>query len=111
MKFCPQCGKELSVQNSKFCGECGASLTSIESPQSAPSAATYARVESPTTSVVTSLSDDDEVTTVKLNVYDLGIKLEETTAAIFEKMGYSVERRQKPVTQSEAFTTEFRILN
>ena len=47
-------------------------------------------------------SEDDESETVRLNVYDLGIRLEETTASIFEKMGYTVQRRQKPATQSGA---------
>jgi len=46
---------------------------------------------------------------VKLNTYDLGVQLENTTASIFEKMGYSVEKRKRVPTKSGA-TAEIDIL-
>jgi predicted RecB family endonuclease len=52
---------------------------------------------------------DEELGPVKLNTYDLGVQLEDTTASIFQKMGYSVEKRQRVQTKSGA-TAEIDIL-
>ena len=52
---------------------------------------------------------DEELEPVKLNTYDLGVQLENTTASIFQKMGYSVEKRQRVQTKSGA-TAEIDIL-
>lgn len=54
-------------------------------------------------------SESEDEGPVKLNVYDLGIQLEGTTAAILEKMGYSVKKRQRVPTKSGA-TAEIDIL-
>ncbi len=52
---------------------------------------------------------DREPESIKLNIYDIGVQLEEATAAIFEKMGYSVKMRQRPPTKSGG-TAEIDIL-
>ncbi|MEM0316268.1 MAG: zinc-ribbon domain-containing protein, partial [Archaeoglobaceae archaeon] len=62
MKFCPHCGARLSIESAKFCPECGSKLHADNySPE-----AKGDQVE--------------EFQEVKPNVYDLGVKLEETTA-------------------------------
>lgn len=71
MKFCLNCGAKLSIENAKFCPECGVKL-SLEDSQ--------IRVEE-------DQYKEEEYQEVKLNVYDLGVKLEETAAKIFEKNG------------------------
>lgn len=53
--------------------------------------------------------EDHEIASVKLNVYDLGVKLEETVAEIFQRMGYSVESRTRVPTRSGA-TAEIDVL-
>lgn len=55
------------------------------------------------------LSEGEEAESVRLNVYDLGVNLEDTVAAIFNKMGYSVETRKRMPTSSGA-TAEIDIL-
>jgi hypothetical protein len=45
----------------------------------------------------------------KFNTYNLGVDLENTTASIFEKMGYSIEKRKRLPTKSGA-TAEIDIL-
>jgi len=92
MKFCPHCGAKLSVENAKFCPECGAKL-SLEDSQIKVEEDQY----------------EEEYQEVKLNVYDLGVKLEETAAKIFEKMGYKVELRKRLATRSGA-TAEIDVL-
>jgi len=54
-------------------------------------------------------SEEEETGPVRLNVYDLGVNLEETVAAIFNRMGYSVETRKRVPTTSGA-TAEIDIL-
>jgi hypothetical protein len=55
------------------------------------------------------LVTEEEHYTVKLNTYKLGVDLENTTAAILEKMGYSVEKRKRLPTRSGA-TAEIDLL-
>ncbi|MFH1579805.1 MAG: restriction endonuclease [Thermoplasmatota archaeon] len=104
MKFCPNCGVPLQTANPKFCPECGANLQTPQAPEDrtmksvAPSQPTPVMPPEP-----------DEVESVKLNVYDLGIRLEEMTAAIFQRMGYSVEMRKRVQTKSGA-TAEIDLL-
>ena len=64
-------------------------------------------VQPPTAHPQPALEEDSEP--VKLNTYDLGVQLENTTASIFQKMGYSVEKRQRVQTKSGA-TAEIDIL-
>ncbi|MGC8935664.1 MAG: restriction endonuclease [Thermoproteota archaeon] len=92
MKFCPHCGAKLGVEGAKFCPECGSKLSYEDSSMK--------------------LEEDqveEESQEVKLNVYDLGVRLEETAAKIFEKMGYKVELRKRLATRSGA-TAEIDIL-
>ena len=102
LKYCPHCGTQLPVPNSKFCGECGASILTQEASSAQSTFSGRAINQISNKSRIVTKSDDEEHEPVSLNVYDLGIRLEETTASIFEKMGYSVQRRQKPATQSDA---------
>lgn len=53
--------------------------------------------------------EEDEFPQVKLNTYKLGVNLEDMTAAIFQRMGYSVEKRKRVPTVSGA-TAEIDIL-
>lgn len=81
----------MSIESAKFCPECGSKLHADNySPE-----AKGDQVE--------------EFQEVKPNVYDLGVKLEETTAKILEKMGYKVELRKRLPTRSGA-TAEIDIL-
>lgn len=99
MKFCPECGVQLPVPAPKFCPECGTNLRTGGVPDSTiPQIITPRKRYSDTRSA--ELASESESEPVKLNVYDLGIRLEETAAAIFEKMGYSVKMRQRPPTRS-----------
>jgi HJR/Mrr/RecB family endonuclease len=52
---------------------------------------------------------EEELEPVKLKAYDLGTQLENTTALIFERMGYSVEKRKRVPTNSGA-TAEIDII-
>jgi HJR/Mrr/RecB family endonuclease len=64
---------------------------------------------STTVSESTQPTIEEELEPVKLKAYDLGVQLENTTAAIFEKMGYTAEIRKKVPTKSGA-TSEFDII-
>jgi hypothetical protein len=99
MKFCPNCGTQLQAPNPKFCPECGTNLQVNLASESASNQATT-RNEPQVQRTVAEPDVDQELEPAKLNVYDLGVKLEGTTAAIFEKMGYSVKMRQRPPTKS-----------
>jgi predicted RecB family endonuclease len=102
-KFCPNCGTPLATQDIKFCPECGTNLQAV--------LANLAATSTPT--IFPDLSDertrDTEEEHFRLNVYDLGVKLEETVASIFESMGYCVERRKRLPTKSGA-TAEIDVL-
>ena len=91
MKFCPNCGTQLQVQNQKFCPECGINLQAASSPSNSKQS-TNAKDD---ISQPYEPKNEEEPDSVKLNTYDLGVRLENTTALIFEKMGYSVEKRRK----------------
>lgn len=108
MKFCPNCGTSLQTPNPKFCPECGTSLQSAANVQ--PTKGMQHPTQSPAAvSQPTQETIEDELEPVKLNTYDLGVQLENTTASIFEKMGYSVEKRKRVPTKSGA-TAEIDIL-
>lgn len=104
MKFCPECGTQLPVPNPKFCPECGAKLQ-------APSASVddVSLDSIPPQPKSGEASEDDEFPQVKLNTYELGVNLEDMTAAIFQRMGYSVEKRKRMPTKSGA-TAEIDIM-
>lgn len=93
MKYCPNCGSRLSTTASKFCSECGANIQVSESPEAEK--VQKGELAQPTS---TASREDVEVVSVKLNPYDLGRHLENTTAAIFERMGYTVQKRQRVVS-------------
>jgi hypothetical protein len=97
LKFCPNCGVTLKLPNPKFCSECGEKILSQESPNSQAKELTKNSAE------------NDAETEPKYNTYKLGIDLENTTASIFEKIGYSVEKRKRVPTKSGA-TAEIDIL-
>ncbi|MEM5784673.1 MAG: restriction endonuclease [Candidatus Aenigmatarchaeota archaeon] len=93
MKFCPYCGTNL-----QFIGKVSQATTFQQhiQPSIAPSQPTQQPIE-------------EDLEPVKLNIYDLGLQLENTTALIFEKMGYKVEKRKRVPTKSGA-TAEIDIL-
>jgi hypothetical protein len=97
LKFCPNCGTALKLPNPKFCSQCGKKLLSDE-PVKAPEIASS--VDN---------SPEEELKPKKLNAYTLGLEFEKTTAAIFVKMGYCVERRKRVPTKSGA-TAEIDLL-
>lgn len=90
LKFCPLCGAPLQIQGSRFCPSCGAGLVSNQINNAQSSILTESKHEAP----------QDEEQETKLKVYDLGVKLEETTAAILQKMGWSTQLRQRMPTRS-----------
>jgi hypothetical protein len=88
LKFCPFCGAKLVITGTKFCSECGAAF--IVNPQN---------ISSNNTNLNTSYSPEREIqqeeeTIIKPKAYDLGVNLEETTAAIHKKMGWNALMRQ-----------------
>jgi hypothetical protein len=83
--------------NPKFCSDCGEKLQSEESSDS--------QIKQSTNSHGQAIEELEP----KYNTYKLGIDLENTTASIFEKMGYSVEKRKRVPTKSGA-TAEIDIL-
>lgn len=100
MKFCPECGKPLQIANPRFCPECGADINLGGSAQA----------NHLTESGALPIDEqEDEFQSVRLNTYDLGVNLENMTAAIFGRMGYSVEKRKRVPTRSGA-TAEIDLL-
>jgi hypothetical protein len=99
LKYCPNCGTSLKIPNPKFCSECGLKISSEQSPEEP-------QFKEKT---LNSNQSEEEFVPVRLNTYNLGIKLEETTASILEKMGYSVEKRRRIPTKSGA-TAEIDLL-
>ena len=102
MKFCPDCGTALQNPNPKFCPECGTSLQAVGGATPSKSPPFQAQSVTQTSSSASQQSEEEELEPVKLNTYDLGIQLENTTASVFEKMGYTVERRKRVPTKSGA---------
>ncbi|MEM4071652.1 MAG: restriction endonuclease [Saccharolobus sp.] len=105
--FCPNCGKP--VQNDmKFCPYCGTKLQSIGNVS--PATISQQPIQPPIVpSQLTQQPIEEDLKPIKLNIYDLGEQLENTTASIFEKMGYSVEKRKR-VTTKISRTTEIDII-
>lgn len=101
-KFCSECGNQLPIPCPNFCPACGRNLTGGVAPSSREAKGLGFTEEAYQES-------DEELTPVKIDVYDLGIKLEETAAEIFQRMGYSVERRKRVPTKSGA-TAEIDLL-
>ncbi|MEM0342905.1 MAG: restriction endonuclease [Thermoplasmata archaeon] len=103
-KFCSECGAQLPALTAKFCPECGSRIQTSDSELSVPRPTTP-----PAPSSASEVQELEDVEPVKLNIYDLGVKLEETVAAIFQTMGYSIEIRKRLPTKSGA-TAEIDIL-
>ena len=91
LKFCPNCGNALQGTNGKFCPECGYNLQSHLQSTSSP----VQKQSILSLKAVDTHQAEEEIEPPKLNTYNLGVALENTTASIFEKMGYSVEKRQR----------------
>jgi hypothetical protein len=91
LKFCPNCGESLKEPNPKFCTECGEKLQSLNTPNEQQ----VKNSSKPSTFT-------EEVISPKLSTYRLCTDLENTTASILEKMGYSVEKRKRLPTKSGA---------
>jgi hypothetical protein len=98
LKYCTNCGTALGASNPKFCSECGEKLGSEQGSKKKPLSVAQ-----------NSSLLEEEAGPVKLNTYKLGVDLENTTASILEKMGYSVEKRKRLPTKSGA-TAEIDIL-
>ena len=71
VNFCPNCGNKIT-DSAKFCSKCGYSLQQI------------------------SKNETKQVQTEKTaNIYELGEKLEEAVATIFQAKGYNTSRRKR----------------
>jgi Holliday junction resolvase-like predicted endonuclease len=102
MKFCPKCGASIKVPDPKFCSECGADIGyNIDLPPPPPEDQEPVQ-EPPAPSQRTKPAVIEELESIRYKAYDLGVRLEDTTASIFEKMGYSVEKRRRLPTRSGA---------
>lgn len=102
MKFCPECGAPIKVPDPKFCSECGADIESKTDLPPPPPEDQESAQESPAPSQRAKPAVIEELESIRYKTYDLGVRLEDTTASIFEKMGYSVEKRQRLPTRSGA---------
>lgn len=107
MKFCPSCGTPLQASNQKFCPECGINLKSYgvapsPPPPPPPSDSNQSIFPTNNSSQFHESINEETIETTKLNTYNLGVDLENTTASIFEKMGYSIEKRKRLPTKSGA---------
>jgi hypothetical protein len=100
VKFCPNCGTSLQVPNPSFCTECGFNLRGANPGATAAPIKPDSQVDIVEATV--SPDEDEIIQTAKPNVYELGTALEDTVQRIFEKMGYSVEKRQRPDTKTGA---------
>jgi len=107
--FCFNCGKELPVFDAKFCPYYGVAqpiAKSVEKPVGLGSSEESFGVGSGGASAA---SDGGAFGQPRPRAFDLGVRLEETVASIFERMGYSVQRRVRPATRTGA-TAEIDIL-
>ncbi len=99
LKYCPNCGTVLQPQNQKFCSECGVNLQTLNGNSIIKEQASK---KNQTSVVQLETENEENIKPIKLNSYDLGIRLENTTASILEKMGYAIEKRKKMPTKSGA---------
>jgi hypothetical protein len=88
LNYCPNCGKRVDSVEDRFCGGCGFVLNN---PSDSKDEGDLGETES-----------QETVQKLKPNVYKLGVQLENTVASIFENMGYTVEKRQKPETKTDS---------
>lgn len=79
MKFCPECRAKL-LANPKFCSECGIDLKKYISENSEP------------TEII---RPDESIEEISDSSRELGNKLEDAVATIFQKRGYEIILRQK----------------
>ncbi len=87
MKFCPYCGAQVQVTDSKFCHECGKSLQSnVPNGQASTIEPSHPERE---------LQESEGLLPVTPKAYDLGKNLENIVADIHRKMGYNVELRRQ----------------
>jgi hypothetical protein len=107
MKFCPNCGVKLEVQQAKFCPECGASLAKTTSNDSRILEPSVKQTSIPNsaskgTPVIAPILEPDlsEQDLPEINIYELGVKLEEVVEKIYQSRGYSTNRRQKIMGES-----------
>lgn len=103
-KFCPECGGKLPTPDAKYCSDCGTRLEATTASDT--SFPRRGREHEPPGC---DYSEENLTSPIRVNVYDLGVKLEETTADIFQRMGYHAERRKRMPTRSGA-TAEIDIL-
>ncbi len=92
MTYCHNCGKELPSPDSKFCPYCGAQQIIQQNVLNVQTVKT----------AVESVDEDEVFEMPKPKIYDLGVKLEDTSASIFEKMGYVVQKRVRLPTKTGA---------
>jgi Restriction endonuclease/zinc-ribbon domain len=90
MKYCWNCGAQLQSEASKFCSECGTNLT----------ATTTRNLDKPKESQTGSNVQDSVVASKPMTAREMGSTLEDNVAAIFKRMGYGVQVRQRFSTQS-----------
>lgn len=94
--FCVHCGKEVP-DGAKFCQHCGGSLhqASVKT-ESSPQAAQAVTVSPPRASQETEIvADETGEEKPRLDIHELGVKLEEITAQVTQAMGYKTELRQR----------------
>jgi hypothetical protein len=109
LTFCFNCGKELPAPDAKFCPNCGQAQPMakvVEQHVASKPAETSSVMDFDKASTA---SDEETLEQPRPRAFELGVKLEETVANIFEKMGYSVQRRVRPATKTGA-TAEIDVL-
>lgn len=102
MRFCPDCGSSLPSPNPKFCPQCGARLQTdalVEDKTSITEALTGHKTEN-----LPLEPDEQDIELIRPKAHDLGKSLEEMTAEIFQKRGWSVKRNFYPPTKTGART-------
>lgn len=92
LKFCPNCGRELKLQQAKFCHECGFNLAKVALEDKTTSQPISSKSSEPESFLEQELPMQNPS---KINIYELGIKLEEVVEQIYQSRGYSTFRRQR----------------
>jgi hypothetical protein len=98
LKFCPNCGTKIEFQQAKFCPDCGISLTVPEKtahPQPEISQATLIDTDTEKTPNQSPIELETIPVGAKININELGNKLEDVVERIYQSRGYSTLRRQR----------------
>lgn len=94
MSFCPNCGVQIEVANSRFCSKCGFCLQVKKEAGEVPIVQEnpeYIDQEKIASTVVDEETEESEYSAK--NAYALGFKFEDTVEQILKAKGYSTQRR------------------